>query len=120
VRRRFGRVDTALPPLVELLRRDPYNIEALLSLSEVLLELDRQKDAAISIDRVLRFDPRHVLALFLKGQLLAARRRYRDAIATWQRVIELEPDSAHARRARRESRTAADLLRIFSCRKEVA
>ena len=120
VRRRFGRVDTALPPLVELLRRDPYNIEALLSLSEVLLELDRQKDAAISIDRVLRFDPRHVLALFLKGQLLAARHRYRDAIATWQRVIELEPDSAHARRARRESRTAADLLRIFSRRKEVA
>jgi cellulose synthase operon protein C len=120
VRRRFGRVDAALPPLVELLRRDPYNIEALLSLSEVLLELDRHDDAAISIDRVLRFDPRHVLALFLKGQLLADRHRYRDAIATWHRVIELEPDGDHARRARRESRTAADLLRIFSRRKEVA
>ncbi len=120
VRRRFGRVEAALSPLVELLRRDPYNIEALLSLSEVLLELDRHSDAAISIDRVLRFDPRHVLALFLKGQLLADRHRYRDAIATWQRVIELEPDSEHARRARRESRTAADLLRIFSRRKEVA
>ena len=120
VRRRFGRVEAALSPLVELLRRDPYNIDALLSLSEVLLELDRHSDAAISIDRVLRFDPRHVLALFLKGQLLADRHRYRDAIATWQRVIELEPDSEHARRARRESRTAADLLRIFSRRKEVA
>ena len=33
VRRRFGRVDAALPPLVELLRRDPYNIDALLSLA---------------------------------------------------------------------------------------
>ncbi|MEP7066619.1 MAG: tetratricopeptide repeat protein, partial [Gemmatimonadota bacterium] len=120
VRRRFGRVDAALPPLVELLRRDPYNIDALLSLSEVLLELDRCDDAAISIDRVLRFDPRHVLALFLKGQLLADRHRYRDAIATWQRVVELEPDGEHARRARRESRTAADLLRIFRSRKEVA
>ena len=120
VRRRFGRVEAALPPLVELLRRDPYNIDALLSLSEVLLELDRHDDAAISIDRVLRFDPRHVLALFLKGQLLADRHRYRDAIATWQRVVELEPDGDHARRARRESRTAADLLRIFRCRQEVA
>jgi tetratricopeptide (TPR) repeat protein len=120
VRRRFGRVEAALPPLVELLRRDPYNIDALLSLSEVLLELDRHDDAAISIDRVLRFDPRHVLALFLKGQLLADRHRYRDAIATWQRVVELEPDGEHARRARRESRTAADLLRIFKSRQEVA
>jgi tetratricopeptide (TPR) repeat protein len=120
VRRRFGRVDAALAPLVELLRRDPYNIDALLSLSEVLLELDRQDDAAISIDRVLRFDPRHVLALFLKGQLLADRHRYRDAIAMWQRVVELEPDGEHAHRARRESRTAADLLRIFQSRKEVA
>lgn len=120
VRRRFGRVDAALPPLVELLRRDPYNIDALLSLSEVLLELDRHDDAAISIDRVLRFDPRHVLALFLKGQLLADRHRYRDAIATWQRVVELDPEGEHAIRARRESRTAADLLRIFSSRKEVA
>lgn len=116
VRRRFGRVDAALPPLVELLRRDPYNIDALLSLSEVLLELDRYDDAAISIDRVLRFDPRHVLALYLKGQLLADRHRYRDAIATWQRVEELEPDCDLARRARRESRTAADLLRIFQSR----
>lgn len=120
VRRRFGRVEAALPPLVELLRRDPYNIDALLSLSEVLLELDRHDDAAISIDRVLRFDPRHVLALFLKGQLLADRHRYRDAILTWQRVVELEPDGDHARRARRESRTAADLLRIFKSRQEVA
>ena len=120
VRRRFGRVEAALPPLVELLRRDPYNIDALLSLSEVLLELDRHDDAAISIDRVLRFDPRHVLALFLKGQLLADRHRYRDAIATWQRVVELEPEGDHARRARRESRTAADLLRIFRSRQEVA
>ncbi|MEO6210961.1 MAG: tetratricopeptide repeat protein [Gemmatimonadaceae bacterium] len=120
VRRRFGRVEAALPPLVELLRRDPYNIDALLSLSEVLLELDRHDDAAISIDRVLRFDPRHVLALFLKGQLLADRHRYRDAISTWQRVVELEPDGDHARRARRESRTAADLLRIFKSRQEVA
>ncbi|MEO8881190.1 MAG: tetratricopeptide repeat protein [Gemmatimonadaceae bacterium] len=120
VRRRFGRVEAALPPLVELLRRDPYNIDALLSLSEVLLELDRYDDAAISIDRVLRFDPRHVLALFLKGQLLADRHRYRDAISTWQRVVELEPDGDHARRARRESRTAADLLRIFKSRPEVA
>jgi cellulose synthase operon protein C len=118
VRRRFGRAVAALSPLVELLRRDPYNIDALLSLSETLLELDRHDDAAVSIDRVLRFDPRQVMALYLKGMLLADRHRYREAIAAWHRVVELEPESVYACRARREARTAADLLRIFRSRQE--
>jgi hypothetical protein len=35
-------------------------------------------------------------------------------------VAELEPDGEYARRARREARTAADLLRIFRRRQEAS
>ena len=119
-RRRFGRPQEAVAPLVDLLRRDPYNIDALLALSEVLLELDRHRDAAVAIERVLRFDPRHVGALFLHGVLLADQHRYREAIHEWDRVVELEPDGEFAKRARREGRTASDLLRIFHRRQEAS
>jgi tetratricopeptide (TPR) repeat protein len=120
VRRRFGRAKDALSPLVDLLRRDPYNVEALLVLAETLLELDRPRDAAISIERVLRFDPRNVGALFLHGVLLADQHRYREAIGEWERVVELEPDGEFGKNARREMRTASDLLRIFRHRQEAS
>ena len=102
------------------MRRDPYNVDALLVLSETLLELDRHRDAAISIERVLRFDPRHLGALFLHGVLLADQHRYREAIEEWSRVIALEPDGEFAKRARREVRTATDLLRIFRRQQEAS
>ena len=64
--------------------------------------------------RILRFDPEHVGALFHQGVLRARHNRYRDAISTWQQVIDLEPAGAWARRARQESRTAAELSHIFA------
>jgi tetratricopeptide (TPR) repeat protein len=120
VRRRFGRAREAIVPLVDLLQRDQYNIDALLSLAETLLALERHDDAEKAIGRVLRFDPKHVGALTLQGVLLADRHRYREAIALWEQVVELAPDSEYARRARREARTAADLFRIFRSRQEEA
>ncbi|HEX6814490.1 MAG TPA: tetratricopeptide repeat protein [Gemmatimonadaceae bacterium] len=120
VRRRFGRAKDAITPLVDLLQRDPYNFDALLALAETLLELDRSTDAARAVDRVLRFDPKQPGALLLQGVILADRHRYREAIALWNEVVEVAPDSAFARRAQREARTAADLLRIFRSRQEVA
>ena len=69
---------------------------------------------------MLRFDPRHVGALFLHGVLLADQHRYREAIHEWDRVVELEPDGEFAKRARREGRTASDLLRIFHRRQEAS
>ena len=49
----------ALPPLVELLHGDPYNVPALAALGTVLERLDRIPDAAIAFSRVIRFDPMH-------------------------------------------------------------
>ncbi|HEY9479279.1 MAG TPA: tetratricopeptide repeat protein, partial [Gemmatimonadaceae bacterium] len=118
VRRRFGRQRDAILPLVELLERDPYNTDALLVLAEILLETGRREDAAIAVARLLRFDPRNPGALFNQGLLLSDAHRYREAIALWQQVVELEPEGEYALRARREARTAADLLRIFRSRQE--
>ena len=75
----------------------------------------------MSIERVLRFDPRHVGALFMHGVLLADQHRYREAIERVGRAsIALEPDGEFARRARREVRTATDLLRIFRRQQEAS
>jgi len=52
--------------------------------------------------------------------LASVRRRFGRLDAALPPLVELDPDGEHAIRARRESRTAADLLRIFSSRKEVA
>ena len=102
--------------LVELLQRDPYNLDALTSLGESLYVSGRRSDAAVAFARVLRFDPEHVGALYFEGVLAAEQHRYREAIERWRRVVDLEPASEYARRARRDTRTAADLQRIFAAR----
>jgi hypothetical protein len=56
------------------------------------------------------------VALYFDGVLLAERHRYREAIDRWKRVVDLEPAGETARRARRDTRTALDLQRIFSAR----
>jgi tetratricopeptide (TPR) repeat protein len=116
LRRLAGRQGDAVAILVDLLQRDPYNFEALIALGESLVELGRKSDAATAFRRVLTFDPDHPGGIFYDGVILASQRRFRDAIARWQRVVDLEPTGDYARRARRESRTAADLLQVFGDR----
>jgi len=120
LRRRLQRHEESLVLLVELLQRDPYNLDALTSLGETLLGSGRRSDAGVAFARVRRFDPEHVGALYFQGVLAAEQHRYRDAIDRWRRVVELEPASEYARRARRDSRTAADLQRIFAAREPAA
>ena len=62
---------------------------------------------------MLAFDPDHAGAIFYDGVILAGRKRYRDAIERWRRVSEVEPAGDYARRARREMRTAENLLTVF-------
>ncbi|MBI3567321.1 MAG: tetratricopeptide repeat protein [Gemmatimonadetes bacterium] len=113
LRRMTGRHRDALALLVELLQRDPYSFDGLIALGETLSELGRRADAATAFRRVLTFDPDHVGALFHEGVLLAEQKRYREAIARWEQVADLEPAGEYARRARREARTAGDLLTVF-------
>ena len=118
LRRMTGRHLDAVHMLVDLLQRDPYSFDGLIALGETLLELGRASDAGVAFRRVLAFDPEHVGAIFYDGVLLARQKRYRDAIAQWERVVDLEPAGEYGRRARRESRTASDLLKVFGERFE--
>ena len=120
LRRRLQRHEESLVLLVDLLQRDPYNLDALTSLGETLFESGRRADAAVAFARVLRFDPDHVGAVYFEGVLAADQHRYREAIDRWRRVVDLEPASEYARRARRDTRTAADLQRIFVAREPAA
>ena len=116
LRRRVGRYGEAMDLLIDLLQRDPYHLDALTCLGETLRAANRPADAAIAFGRVLRFDSGHAAALLHHGLLLADHQRFREAIAAWQRVIELHPASPHAKRARREIRTATDLVRVLGDR----
>ena len=116
LRRLTGRQQNAVVLLVDLLQREPYSFDALITLGETLLELGRKKDAATAFRRVLAFDPDHPGALLFDGIMLADQRRYREAIAQWARVVSLDPAGLYAERARRESRTAVDLLKVFGDR----
>jgi cytochrome c-type biogenesis protein CcmH/NrfG len=88
----------------------------LASLGESLFLSERREDARLAFARVLRFDPDHVGALYFEGVLLAEERQYEAAVDRWSSVIALEPTGDFARRARRDSKTALDLQRIFSAR----
>jgi tetratricopeptide (TPR) repeat protein len=120
LKRLTGRPRDAVGLLVDLLQSDPYNFEALIALGETLLTMGRTADANTAFTRVRRFDPSHVGAIFYDGVLAAGEKRFREAIASWQRVIDLEPAGEFARRARREMRTAQDLLLVFGKRAEGA
>jgi tetratricopeptide (TPR) repeat protein len=113
LRRRMGRQGEAIGLLVELLQRDSYNFDAIIALGETLIEMRRMKDAAMAFRRVLAFDADNVGALFYEGVLLADQKNFPEAIARWDRVVDLEPAGEFARRARKESRSAADLLKVF-------
>jgi cytochrome c-type biogenesis protein CcmH/NrfG len=99
------------------LQRNPYHLDALASLGESLFLANRRFDAVRAFARVLRFDADHVAALYFDGVLLAEAHRYDVAMERWQHVQELEPASEYARRARRDTRTALDLQRIFTPRR---
>ncbi|MGH7653366.1 MAG: tetratricopeptide repeat protein [Gemmatimonadaceae bacterium] len=116
LRRLTGQQREAVSLLVDLLQRDSYNFDGHIALGETLIELGRSADAATAFRRVLAFDPEHAGATFYDGAILAAKKRYREAINRWQRVIELEPAGDYARRARREMRSAEDLLTVFGSR----
>jgi superkiller protein 3 len=113
LRREQGRADETVDLLVEFLRGNPYQLDALASLGESLFLCGRRDDAGFAFARILRFDPEHVAALYFDGVLLAESHRYTEALARWSMVVDLEPASDFARRARRDSRTAHDLQRIF-------
>jgi tetratricopeptide (TPR) repeat protein len=120
LRRSVARPAETVTLLVGVLHRDPWHLDALCSLGESLFQCGQREDARAAFARVLRFDPEHVGALYFDGVMLAEERRYDEAVERWARVVALEPAGEHARRARRDTRTAMDLQRIFAARERRA
>ncbi|HEY5544561.1 MAG TPA: tetratricopeptide repeat protein [Gemmatimonadaceae bacterium] len=119
LRRSLGRPADTIELLVTVLQRDPWNLDALASLGESLFLNGCREDARLAFARVLRFDPDHVGALYFDGVLLAESRQFEAALDRWSSVIALEPAGDLARRARRDTKTALDLQRIFAARDAV-
>jgi tetratricopeptide (TPR) repeat protein len=113
LRREQGRAAETIELLAGFLAHHPYHLEALASLGESLFTVGRRDDAAFAFARIRRFDQDHVAALYFEGVLFAEGHRFDDAVQRWRRVVDLEPASDFARRARRDTRTAEDLQRIF-------
>jgi tetratricopeptide (TPR) repeat protein len=113
MRREQRRADETIGPLATFLGLEPYHLEALASLGESLFLVGRRDDAAFAFARIRKFDRDHVAALYFEGVLLAEQHAFEAAIERWRRVSELQPASDFAHRARRDTRSAEDLQRIF-------
>jgi cytochrome c-type biogenesis protein CcmH/NrfG len=100
--------------LVATLERDPYDFEALVLLSRVLLDVGHVGDAVAAAARVVRVRPDHVAADYYLGVALARERRYREAVDHWHQCIALAPSGVLAPKARAHARTAQDLVHIFA------
>jgi tetratricopeptide (TPR) repeat protein len=52
-----GRLGHAITVMIELLTRDPYRLDALQRLGDLLVQSDRLREARFAYERVLRFAP---------------------------------------------------------------
>ncbi len=77
---------SVLPPLTRHCATTPTDIEALVLLVELLVQLERDGDARVTVDRVLRHETDHPAALWFDGVLLVRQSRVRDAAERWRRI----------------------------------
>lgn len=116
LQRQLGRPADTIEPLATFLLANPWHLDGLASLGESLITSGRREDAAFAFGRIRKFDPDHVAALYFEGAMRAERHDFAGARELWARIVHLEPAGEYARRARRESRIANDLERIFAGR----
>jgi tetratricopeptide (TPR) repeat protein len=92
-----GDPDAAIEVLADLLYDDPYNLEALLKLGEMLQASGRDADAIFAFRRVLRFDPGLATAWLRLGEASFSNGEVDDAINCWRRALEAGLDGENAR-----------------------
>jgi tetratricopeptide (TPR) repeat protein len=111
--RRRGAPKAAVNLLVEMLGVDSSNLDAMVALGHALMD-DGRAGAALEVFRhALAVDSRHVPAHFFAGAAYARLQHYPEAVAAWDEVVRLDPSGPLAAEARKHSRTAQDLSRIF-------
>ncbi|MEP6572605.1 MAG: tetratricopeptide repeat protein [Gemmatimonadota bacterium] len=112
--RRVESPAAAVDLLVDILHREPWDLDALLLLGRCLLEDGRADRALEALRRLLRFDPENQSALYHTGQALARLQQYPEAVRAWERVIQVDAGGPFAQLARTHARSARDLQHIFA------
>jgi cytochrome c-type biogenesis protein CcmH/NrfG len=99
--------------LVDLLAGDPYHLDALVLLGQVLNDQGRADDARRALGRAVRLDRDRADAHFHLGVVAAGERRFREAVAHWRDAIDAAPEGPLAGPARENISTALDVARLF-------
>lgn len=86
-----GRQDRAVVVMRDAVAAHPGELQAYLSLADVLGEADRHDEADRVLDRAAARFPDALLVSFQRGALLERRERYRDAEAAFRRVLARDP-----------------------------
>jgi tetratricopeptide (TPR) repeat protein len=94
---RAGRREDGITTLRVVLRLEPDNVDALVTLAEAYGgQPERLSDIEAMLRRVTELAPGHVHAWVLLASLLHETERPQEAIAAYRRVVETEPSNAAA------------------------
>jgi len=92
----LGRPQDAVECFSKLISLDPDNLQALGSLSSLLLMLKRNEDAVASYQKYLAKKPGDAEAWTNQGIALVELKRYAEALAAFNRAVVLQPTNADA------------------------
>jgi len=104
---RYGDYDNATALYLDLLEKDPLNIEALSGLAGIHMERGEYEAALKIADDILEENPRSAQALFLKGHILEKKKEYIKATEVYQKIREY--NLAQARAENLEIRALMDM-----------
>lgn len=88
----LGKGQQASQMLLQELREDPGNVQALLLHADVLADTGRINEAIIKLHRVLELEPANVEAHIRAGQYAMAGNRWEEAFVAWGLVRRLCPE----------------------------
>ncbi len=91
-----GQGQQASQILLQELREDPGNVQALLLHADVLAESGRTNEALIKLHRVLELEPANVDAHIRAGKFAMEEQRWEEAFIAWGLVRRLDPNHPSA------------------------
>jgi len=97
-----GNLAKAKSHFVAVLKKDPYQIDLYLKLSEIDFKEGNAEEALHWLERARLIDMRNVETLFREAALYQQMKRFNDAIRTLNRVIQLDESNLKALRSLRE------------------
>jgi cytochrome c-type biogenesis protein CcmH/NrfG len=86
-----GQGQQASQILLQELREDPGNVQALLLHADVLADSGRKNEALIKLHRVLELEPANVDAHILAGTFAIEEQRWEESFIAWGLVRRLQP-----------------------------